>query len=153
MNMEKLVQIRKKLGLTQQELAEKSGYSRNSIINWETGKRAPRTVDIEKLADVLGISVNDFLASDVSIHSQPSLKKVEENEEDFSYWGGVVNSAKRVAKRGNLQEITLIMPLLKSAYEMLAQVKKSDRDNKTNVDMRDWSNNDLTGATVIGAIA
>lgn len=120
MNMEKLVQIRKKLGLTQQELADKSGYSRNSIVNWETGKRAPRTVDVERLADVLGISINDFLASDVSIHSQPPLIKEVEGIEDYSYWGGVLDRARKVAKRGNFEEMTLIMPLLKSAYEVVA---------------------------------
>ena len=37
----------------------------------------------------------------------------------LSYWGSVVDNARDVAERGNLQEISLILPLLHSACELL----------------------------------
>jgi len=38
---ERLRQLRKKLGLTQQEFADKLGIPRNNIAGYETGKRSP----------------------------------------------------------------------------------------------------------------
>lgn len=57
---ENLASLRKAKHLTQQELAEKIGYSDKSISKWELGKAIP-TVDILKeFADFYGVSV-DFL--------------------------------------------------------------------------------------------
>lgn len=76
--MEKLIRYRKKMGMTQQDLAEKSGYSRSSIINWETGKRAPRTVDIEKLAAALGTTVGALMGEDEDEPDAPTIESSEE---------------------------------------------------------------------------
>jgi len=57
---ENLASLRKAKHLTQQELAEKIGYSDKSISKWELGKAIP-TVDILKeFADFYGVTV-DFL--------------------------------------------------------------------------------------------
>lgn len=53
---EKIKQCRDKQGMTQQEVAEKSGYSRNSIINWEKGIRIPDANVVKTLAQILGTS-------------------------------------------------------------------------------------------------
>lgn len=54
---EKLKECRERKGMTQQEVAEKSGYSRNSIINWEKGLRTPDANVLKTLAQVLGTTV------------------------------------------------------------------------------------------------
>ena len=127
---ERLKKYREKRGWTQADLAERSGYSRSSIINWENGKRAPRTVDIDKLALVLGILPRDlvddspdFLESSVSNTDTKQTEKVEQT--GFAYWGGVLDRAQRLAEGKNMQEISLIIPLLKLAYETLASVQLS----------------------------
>ncbi len=51
----KRCRIQKKM--TQQELSEKVGCSRSSIINWERGTRTPDADVLRKLADALGVSV------------------------------------------------------------------------------------------------
>ncbi|WZU02649.1 helix-turn-helix domain-containing protein [Erysipelothrix sp. D19-032] len=38
----KLKDARKSIGLTQSQLAEKTGFSQNTISNWENGVREPR---------------------------------------------------------------------------------------------------------------
>lgn len=121
---DKLIQIRKAKGMTQNDLAEQSGYSRSSIINWETGKRAPRTVDIEKLATTLGVSINDFLESgssnDSFINSQTTTEHHQNAQDDkFAYWSGVLNKVLKVAKSKDMQEINLITPFLQSALDIL----------------------------------
>ena len=54
---EKLKECRERKGMTQQEVAEKSGYSRSSIINWEKGLRTPDANVLKTLAQVFGTTV------------------------------------------------------------------------------------------------
>ena len=126
---DKLKQYRKARGWTQDDLAERSGFSRSSIINWESGKRAPRTVDIDKLAMVLGVSARDLVtdASNTANNEIPqntwllpaSLR--QETGGGFAYWGGVVDMAIKLADSKNLQQIKTVAHLLKIAYDTLLQ--------------------------------
>ena len=123
---EKLKEYRKRKGWNQEDLAKYSGYSRSSIINWETGKRAPRTVDIEKLAQILGISTYDLLDEKpaTQYENEPiRLQTIREQDKaGYAYWGGVLDKAQRVAKDKDMQEISIILPILKLAYETLISV-------------------------------
>ena len=129
----KLKQARKAKKLTQDELAELSGFHRNSIIGWETGKRVPRTMDMEKLAKVLEVPAQFFLGTTSELpgetnpalppHGSVELKK-SHGAMGFAYWGGVLDEARRVAERGDSQEIALIAPLLKFASDILATAQK-----------------------------
>lgn len=49
---------RKRLNLTQEELANKLGYTKQAISNWETGKNLPSPEDIEKIAQILEVDQN-----------------------------------------------------------------------------------------------
>ena len=137
---DKIRQIRKSKGWKQEELAERSGYSRSSIINWETGKRAPRADDIERLALILGVSTLDLISSDTSnVHSNnmdtgmsllpPGLGTGRAAGD--AYWGGVLDSARKLAESQDLVEINLILPLLKLAYETLLSVNEQGKGRKT----------------------
>ena len=127
---EKLIQSRKKLGWTQQDLANKSGFSRSSIINWETGRRAPRSVDIERLAKALGTSAA-YLMSETD-NPEPLIeneenenknlpiinvedKEPENNNLSLSYWGTVADNARKIANEGNAQEKAAVMMMLNMA--------------------------------------
>jgi len=46
--------------LTQEKLAEMAKLSRSSIVNFETGKRAPRVDDLESIAKALRVEVSIF---------------------------------------------------------------------------------------------
>lgn len=48
--------IRKTLGLTQDDLAKRSGYQRASIANMETGRQRFLLQTVEKIAEALGTS-------------------------------------------------------------------------------------------------
>ena len=48
------------MGLSQEELAQLTGVSRQSVTKWETGQSAPDLDRLVELADVLGVSL-DFL--------------------------------------------------------------------------------------------
>lgn len=58
---ENLVKYRKASGKTQAELAETLNYSDKSVSKWEQGNGMPDLYVLQKLAEVYGITVNDFL--------------------------------------------------------------------------------------------
>jgi transcriptional regulator with XRE-family HTH domain len=47
--------LRERRGLTQEQLAEKSGVGRSHLARLETGKQDPTLSTIEKLAKALGV--------------------------------------------------------------------------------------------------
>ena len=58
---EKILHLRTQLGLSQLELAEKLGVSRQSVSKWETGQSVPDLEKLIKLADLFGISVDELV--------------------------------------------------------------------------------------------
>lgn len=57
----KLGAIRKARGMTQAELASKSGVPRISIARYEKGRIDPTTAVAKKIADTLGVTVDDLV--------------------------------------------------------------------------------------------
>ena len=54
---------RKELGLTQKELAEKLNLTDKAVSKWERGVACPDTSTIPKLAQTLGISIEELMTS------------------------------------------------------------------------------------------
>jgi transcriptional regulator with XRE-family HTH domain len=61
--------IRMSKQLTQEQLAEKSGIAFSTIGKYECGDRKPKSEQLLKIADALGISVNVFLDLDIKTAS------------------------------------------------------------------------------------
>ncbi len=129
---DKLKKIRKDKKLTQTQLAELCGISRNSIVNWETGKSTPKVGDIEKLSAILGISPQELINISTGTQDNVAPEKVSSQPKGFAYWGGVVDEARKVAERGDELEIHSIEPLLHLALETLSAGMNSIRKRKGN---------------------
>ena len=56
-----LVAYRKQAGLTQQELATKLNYSDKAVSKWERAEGLPDVLVLKAIADLYGVTVNDFL--------------------------------------------------------------------------------------------
>jgi transcriptional regulator with XRE-family HTH domain len=54
-------ELRRSLGLTQEELAARSGLPIYSIRNWEQGQRTPGVVAVYQLAKALGLPMERFV--------------------------------------------------------------------------------------------
>jgi transcriptional regulator with XRE-family HTH domain len=68
MNLEianKLLALRKKNNLSQEELAEKLGVSRQAISKWERGETSPDTDNLILLANLYRVSLDELLGIDV----------------------------------------------------------------------------------------
>lgn len=57
-----LVLYRKQAGLTQQGLANKINYSDKAVSKWERAEGVPDVLVLKAIADLYGVTVNDFLA-------------------------------------------------------------------------------------------
>ncbi len=53
--------LRKKAGLTQKELAYKTGLAEITIRQYESGKRQPRLEQLRNIASILGVSIGDLV--------------------------------------------------------------------------------------------
>ena len=71
-----LISLRKRAGLTQEQLAEKIGVSRQAIANWEKGESMPDITKCIALADLYEVSVDDLVGhSDNSANLIPPKGK------------------------------------------------------------------------------
>ena len=60
---EKLVGLRRKAGLSQEELASRLEVSRQAVSKWETGAADPSTANLLALAKLYGVSPEELLRS------------------------------------------------------------------------------------------
>lgn len=58
---ERLLEYRKKAGLSQEELAEKIGVSRQAVSKWERAEASPDTDNLIALADVYGVTLDELI--------------------------------------------------------------------------------------------
>lgn len=63
---EKLKEIRKKEGISQEQLAEKIGVSRQAITKWETGKGLPDVENMVIIAEIFKTTIDELLIDSVT---------------------------------------------------------------------------------------
>jgi len=59
-----LVQARQAQGMTQEQLSEASGVHRVTIARIETGEVSPKAETLKRLADALGVLVDDLMTKE-----------------------------------------------------------------------------------------
>lgn len=69
---EKIFSCRRRLGLSQEQLAERLGVSRQAVSKWETGEAAPELGKLSQLAAVFGVTA-DWLLSEEETMPQAAI--------------------------------------------------------------------------------
>ena len=75
---DKLIELRKKNGYSQEELAEKLGVSRQSVSKWESNNTYPETDKIIQIANLFDCSMDDLINDKVT-DVESSLRKNKNN--------------------------------------------------------------------------
>lgn len=70
---EKINQIRKMAGMTQEELAEKMHVSRQTISKWETGASSPDLENAISLCTLFQLSLDDFVQGEDAVPNTEQL--------------------------------------------------------------------------------
>lgn len=68
---EKIIVYRKKCGMSQEELAEKIGVSRQAVSKWETGDALPEVTKLKALSRCFGVTVDFLLDEDTDVYKAP----------------------------------------------------------------------------------
>ena len=76
---EKLQQLRKNRGLTQEELAEALYVSRTAISKWESGRGYPSIDSLKELSRYFSVSIDDLLSGDklLSLAEQENRSNIQ----------------------------------------------------------------------------
>ena len=90
---DKIIELRKRAGMSQEELAEKLGVSRQSVSKWEGAQSTPDLNRVLQLSEIFGVSTDTLLkdteeipaaGSDVSqgasVETEPPLRRVSMEE-------------------------------------------------------------------------
>ena len=80
---ERLRRIRKKAGLTQEELSEILNVSIRTFQRWEWGENLPRMNEIKSLASALKVPENELLSEPQQDHWVLHIKVAENYKEEF----------------------------------------------------------------------
>ena len=63
--------LRKRAGLTQEEVADIAGTSRQTFSKWETGESVPDVLACDKMANAFGVTLDDLLHYDEKANLLP----------------------------------------------------------------------------------
>ena len=89
---EKLYNLRRKQGLSQEGLAEKLDCSRQVISKWENGTTIPNTEMLQKYSELFGVSIDYLVKDDLDERSViPTAEKNIENKKLIGILGFVLS--------------------------------------------------------------
>lgn len=82
-----LFDARKKKGLSQEEVVEKLGVSRQTISKWETEETVPDIYQAKKLAKIYGLSLDELIDTDLDQKEiEEVIKNTDEKKEAKINW-------------------------------------------------------------------
>ena len=125
---EKLQQLRKQKGLTQEQLAERLFVSRTAVSKWESGRGFPNIDSLKAISQGFSIKLDDLLSGDalLDIARQDHLQK-QDQLQDLLF--GLLDCAMALllflpffgqAAESGIREVSLLnlmaQPLLKGAF-------------------------------------
>lgn len=79
-----IAQLRKEQNMTQKELADKLGVTDKAVSKWERGKGIPDVDSIERLSNVLDVSVTELF--NARKDEKPQDDKVVKSKHKILYW-------------------------------------------------------------------
>ncbi|WP_416232325.1 helix-turn-helix transcriptional regulator [Clostridium kluyveri] len=71
---EKLLDLRKKEGLSQEDVADKLGVSRQTVSKWETGQTVPELAKVKLLSQLYNISYDYLIVEVILVEMLQALK-------------------------------------------------------------------------------
>lgn len=83
---EKILHCRKKLGCSQEALAEKLGVSRQAVSKWETGESEPEIGKLRRMAEIFHVSVDWLLSEEEPQTEQPRTSPEEAAAASLPQW-------------------------------------------------------------------
>ena len=121
-----LFQARKKVGLSQETIAEKLGVSRQTISKWETDETIPDIYQSKQLAKLYHLSLDELIEFDADVKEiEQIIKNTNEKTEAKINWTNMwgkkypilVSYQKNVDTKKYASQIREMLEELKTVYE------------------------------------
>jgi len=121
---QKLKKARQAAGLTQEQIAERIGVSRQTISNWERGHSYPDIASVLSLSEAYAVSLDELLKE------AEDMKKQEQNQLDFleKYWNAMYSMAvvmfplSRLCEYYRMDSLAMILLVLGAALFCLPRI-------------------------------
>lgn len=108
----RISQLRKEKGITQEDMAEKLGVTPQAVSKWENDISYPDILQLPKIAEMLGVTVDELLSGESKKETRVLPKEQRKNIDDMMFRIHV-NSAD-----GDKVRVNLPMPLVRLGLEM-----------------------------------
>ena len=92
---QKILELRKKTGLSQEQLGEQVHVTRQTISNWELNETTPNPEQLKLLSKALNVSIDEMLDNEIK---EMLMKKVSNTEQ----LAGTINKGLRILGKGFL---------------------------------------------------
>ena len=166
---EKLQELRKKRGVTQEELAKKLYVSRAAVSKWESGRGYPNIDSLKAIAGFFSISLDELLSSDeVLTIAEEDNKRKETCFRDLVYGlldlcasmllfmpffaervGGMIRSVSLVALGGIQGYLKIAYFVIVSAMILMGILTLALQNCQASV----WLKSKATASLVLGALS
>ena len=123
---EKLIVLRDRAGLSQMELADRLGVSRQAVSRWESGDTTPSVDKLKTLAKIYGVSL-DWLLGDTADRELPEAAKPEADRPPDDAPAG-----KEGEKKQKIRAIAIALTIIVLAFACVwfaAENKKADEED------------------------
>jgi transcriptional regulator with XRE-family HTH domain len=99
--------LRKKQGLTIQQLADRLGLARSSVNNWENGRREPTSIQVPTIATILNTTTDYLYGRTDSPYSFDQPREIKEliMDKEATYKGQPITDEQRLMFLGMLESI------------------------------------------------
>ncbi len=131
---ERLKEIRKKEGISQEQLAEKIGVSRQAITKWETGKGLPDVENMMIIAEIFKTTIDELLTDSVTKENPKTIVYTSETIYDIDcekHFDVNIGSAAAILLSSGDDE-KLHIKLSSESLENLGSMFKIKLDDKKN---------------------
>lgn len=82
-----LFHARKRCGMSQEEVAEKLGVSRQTVSKWETDETLPDIRQAKRMALIYGVSLDELITFDADVKEiQQIIERMDESVEEKIDW-------------------------------------------------------------------
>lgn len=108
---EKLFELRKQKGLSQEELSFKLNVARQTISKWESGITTPDMENLIKISNLFEISIDELVGNENDINKQEN-KLNDTNNESVNIKNSLDNNIIKVKKKNKVIKIVLLYLLI-----------------------------------------
>ena len=124
-----LFHARKKRGLSQEDVAQKLGVSRQTISKWETDETVPDIRQSKKMAVLYNVSLDELIDFDIDVREiQEVIGKTSEKTEEKINWTNAWGRKYPILL--NYQDEVNIADYARRLGDMLDEIKEKHRLNE-----------------------